>query len=165
MRVVAIVGHSGSGKTTLIEKLIPALKRRGLSVSTIKHTHHHRVELDTPGKDSYRHRAAGAAEVIVASDTGWARIASSSEPASLQSLLGELRPVDVVLIEGFKQLEWLRRVEVFRGMGEPLALADPGIAAVAMPAEIPVEGRLEGFGGARLPLDDAEAVLDFILSD
>jgi molybdopterin-guanine dinucleotide biosynthesis protein B len=160
MRVVAIVGHSGSGKTTLIEKLIPALKRRGLSVSTIKRTHHHQIELDAPGKDSHRHRVAGASEVIVASDTGWARIASSAEPASLQILLGQLRPVDVVLVEGFKQLEWLKRVEVFRGMGESLALADPGIAAVALPAGI----ALKGFNGMKLPLDDIEAVLDFILS-
>jgi molybdopterin-guanine dinucleotide biosynthesis protein MobB len=103
---------------------------------------------------------AGASEVIVASDTGWARIASSAEPASLQILLGQLRPVDVVLVEGFKQLEWLKRVEVFRGMGESLALADPGIAAVALPAGI----ALKGFNGMKLPLDDIEAVLDFILS-
>src|SRR4249919_2092799 len=115
MRVIGIVGRSGSGKTTLIEKLIPALRRRGLTVSTIKHTHHHQVELEPPGKDSYRHRSAGASEVIIASDSGWARIASSTAPASLAILLGELRPVDVVLVEGFKQLESLWRVEVFRG--------------------------------------------------
>ena len=160
MRVVGIVGHSGSGKTTLIEKLIPALRRRGLTVSTVKHTHHHRIELDTPGKDSHRHRAAGASEVIVASDAGWARIASSAEPASLQELIGQLRPVDVVLVEGFKQLEGLRRVEVFRGVGEPLVLADPGIAAVAVPAGVGIQG----FRGTTLPLDDLEAVLEFILS-
>ena len=142
MRVVAIVGRQGSGKTTLIERLIPALQARGLSVSTIKHTHHHDIELDVPGKDSHRHRLAGASEVIVASDTGWARIAASTEPASLPDLLGQLRPVDVVLVEGFKQLEWLRRVEVFRGQGTPLALADPGIAAVAVP---------DGRGARRLP--------------
>jgi molybdopterin-guanine dinucleotide biosynthesis protein MobB len=161
MRVVAIVGRSGSGKTTLIEKLIAALKRRGLSVSTIKHTHHHAVELDVPGKDSHRHRVAGAREVIVASDTGWARIASSAESADLRTLLAQLRPVDVVLVEGFKQLEWLRRVEVFRGTGEPQALADPGIAAVALPAGI----SLPDYPGVTLPLDDTEAVLEFILSD
>jgi molybdopterin-guanine dinucleotide biosynthesis protein B len=160
MRVVAIVGSQGSGKTTLIERLIPALIGRGLSVSTIKHTHHHPVEFDVPGKDSHRHRAAGAAEVIVASDTGWARIAASSVPASLQILLGELRPVDVVLVEGFKQLEWLRRVEVFRGPGIPLALADPGISAVAAPAGL----ALPGYTGRRLTLDDANEVLEFILS-
>src|SRR3982751_6442326 len=114
MRVAAIVGSSGSGKTTLIERLIGAAGERGLSVSTIKHTHHHHIELDAPGKDSHRHRVAGASEVIVASDSGWARIAASAVPASLQKLLEELRPVDLVLVEGFKQLEGLRRVEVFR---------------------------------------------------
>jgi molybdopterin-guanine dinucleotide biosynthesis adapter protein len=160
MRVIAIVGHSGSGKTTLIERLIPALRQRGLTVSTIKHTHHHRIDLDPPGKDSYRHRAAGAAEVLIASDSGWARIASSAEPASLQALLGELRPVDVVLVEGFKQLEWLRRVEVFRGVGDPLFLDDPGITAVAAPAGV----EIRGFPGVKLPLDDIPAILAFILS-
>jgi molybdopterin-guanine dinucleotide biosynthesis protein MobB len=160
MRVVAIVGRQGSGKTTLIERLIPAVRERGLGVSTIKHTHHHDIELDTPGKDSYRHRVAGASEVIVASDSGWARIAASPVPASLQILLGQLRPVDLVLVEGFKQLEWLRRVEVFRGAGTPLAQDDPGISAVAAPGGV----SLAAYKGIRLPLDDTAAVLDFILS-
>jgi len=160
MRVVAIVGHQGSGKTTLIERLIPALKARSLSVSTIKHAHHHAIELDTPGKDSYRHRTAGASEVIVASDTGWARIAASADPASLPILLGQLRPVDIVLVEGFKQLEWLKRVEVFRGTGEPLALHDSGIAAVAVPPGV----RLAGYTGTLLPLNDTAAVLEFVLN-
>ncbi len=160
MRVVGIVGRQGSGKTTLIERLIPAIKARGLSVSTIKHTHHHHFELEPPGKDSYRHRLAGASEVIIASDAGWARIASSAEPASLQILLAQLRPVDVVLVEGFKQLEWLRRVEVFRGAGEPLALEDLSIAAIAVPAGVEVRA----YHGMKLPLDDTEAVLNFILN-
>ena len=89
MRVVAIVGRQGSGKTTLIERLIPAIQARGLTVSTIKHTHHHHIELDRPGKDSHRHRSAGASEVIIASDTGWARIAAATEPASLQNAAGQ----------------------------------------------------------------------------
>ena len=75
-------------------------------------------------------------------------------------LLGKLRPVDVVLVEGFKQLEWLPRVEVFRGVGEPLALDDPDIAAVAAPAGV----ELKGYKGLKLPLDDVEVVADFILS-
>ena len=160
-RVIAIVGRQGSGKTTLIERLIPALVERRLTVSTVKHTHHHAIELDTPGKDSYRHRVAGASEVIVASDLGWARIAASTSPANLPELLAQLRPVDVVLVEGFKQLESLRRVEVFRGPGTPLATADPGIAAVAAPAEVAIEG----FTGRRLPLEDTIAIVEFILSN
>jgi molybdopterin-guanine dinucleotide biosynthesis protein MobB len=160
MRVVAIVGHKGSGKTTLIERLLRVARERGLTVSTIKHTHHHDVELDTPGKDSHRHRLAGASEVIVASDRGWARLAASNRPASLELLLGELRPVDLAIVEGYKQLEWLRRVEVFRGAGRPLAASDPGIAALAAPAEVDPGD----YDGKTLPLDDADAVLDFILS-
>jgi molybdopterin-guanine dinucleotide biosynthesis protein MobB len=160
-RVIAIVGHQGSGKTTLIERLIPAIHGQGLTVSTIKHTHHRQIELDTPGKDSYRHRVAGASEVIVASDMGWARIAASSEAASLADLLGQLGPVDLVLVEGFKQLESLRRVEVFRGPGAPLAASDSGIAAVATPAGVSIAG----FSGPQLPLDDTAAILKFILSN
>ena len=160
MRVVGIVGRQGSGKTTLIEKLIPALVARGLRVSTIKHTHHHRIELDVPGKDSHRHRVAGASEVIVASDTGWARLAARSSPATLTDLLGQLHPVDVVLVEGFKQLEQLRRVEVFRGDGTPLALADPTIAAVAVPGGLSPAG----YSGVTLALEDIPAVLEFVLS-
>jgi molybdopterin-guanine dinucleotide biosynthesis protein B len=159
-QVAAIVGRQGSGKTTLIEKLIPAIRARGLTVSTIKHTHHHQFELEPPGKDSHRHRSAGASEVIIASDSGWARIASSPRPADLRALLAELRPVDVVLVEGFKQLEWLRRVEVFRGPGSPLALEDSGIAAVALPQGLTAPE----YAGKTLPLDDIEQVLDFVLS-
>ncbi|HET7812199.1 MAG TPA: molybdopterin-guanine dinucleotide biosynthesis protein B [Steroidobacteraceae bacterium] len=160
MRVVGIVGRSGSGKTTLIEKLIGAIRARGLTVSTIKHTHHHDFQLEPAGKDSARHRRAGASEVLLASDSGWVRITESRRPESLAGLLQQLQPVDVVLVEGFKQLESLRRVEVFRGTGEPLAATDPGIAAVALPDGVTAQN----FRGTRLPLDDPEKILDFVLS-
>lgn len=159
-RVFAVVGRSGSGKTTLIERLIPAIRARGLTVSTIKHTHHHTIELEPSHKDSHRHRGAGAAEVIIASDAGWARVAASSRPATLPALLAELRPVDVVIVEGFKQLEGLKRVEVFRGPGNPLAIEDPGIAAVALPRGIEVPG----YRGRTLALEDVDEVLEFALS-
>jgi molybdopterin-guanine dinucleotide biosynthesis protein MobB len=161
LRVVGIVGAQGSGKTTLIERLIPELRSRGLRVSTIKHTHHHAIELDTPGKDSHRHRLAGADEVILASDRGWVRLAAARGPATLDDLLNQLRPVDLVLVEGFKQLEGLRRVEVFRGAGKPLAASDAGIAAVAAPAGMDVPAH----AGRTLPLDDIAAIADFLLSD
>jgi molybdopterin-guanine dinucleotide biosynthesis protein B len=163
LRVVGIVGSSGSGKTTLIVRLIAALRARGLSVSTIKHTHHHAIELDTPGKDSHSHRVAGANEVIVASDTGWARLSAAAEPASLESLLGQLRPVDVVLVEGYKSAAWLRRLEVYRGAGEPLVASDPGIAAIAMPKTLPAPATLAHYAGRRLTLEDLDGLLAFVL--
>lgn len=160
MRVVAIVGSSGSGKTTLIERLIPVLRARGLTVSTVKHTHHHDFEIDTPGKDSHRHRLAGASEVMLASDRGWARIAAGSGPATLETLLAQLRPVDLVLVEGFKELAGVPRIEVFRGAGRALAESDPAIAAVALGPGID----LPGYPGRKLSLAAPEALADFILS-
>ena len=162
MRVIGLAGWSGAGKTTLVLKLIPELNRRGLTVSTLKHAHH-AFEIDEPGKDSFEHRAAGAEEVLVASERRFALIRElrgAPEP-SLAELLARLAPVDLVIVEGFKQLQWLRRVEVFRGAGEALVLGDPGIAAVALPAGL----ELQGYQGVKLPLDDLETVLDFILSD
>jgi len=162
MRVIAIVGHQGSGKTTLIEKLIPALQRRGLRVSTIKHAHHHHIELDVPGKDSHRHRVAGASEVIVASDTGWARIAASTDPASLQVLLGELRPVDVVLVEGFKRSA-LPKIEIWRAAtghstqyttdAHVVAICTDSMAALPEATALPL-----------LDLNDPAAVAAFLLN-
>src|SRR4029450_7712078 len=102
-------------------------------------------------------RRPGAAGALIPSDKAWARIPPPDEPARLQDLIAQLRPVDVVLVEGFKQLEGLRRVEVFRGGGEPLVLTDPGIAAVAVPAGL----EIKGFQGTTLLLDDIEAVLNF----
>jgi molybdopterin-guanine dinucleotide biosynthesis adapter protein len=103
MRVIGLAGWSGAGKTTLILKLIPALKVRGFSVSTLKHAHHH-FDVDVKGKDSYQHRMAGANEVLVASKNRFAlmrELWGEDEPP-LKELLAKLSPVDVVLVEGFK---------------------------------------------------------------
>ncbi|MEM6491943.1 MAG: molybdopterin-guanine dinucleotide biosynthesis protein B, partial [Pseudomonadota bacterium] len=102
-QVIGLAGWSGSGKTTVMKALIPELVGRGLRVSTVKHAHH-RFDLDTPGKDSYEHRAAGASEVLVASANRWAiihELRDAPEPP-LQTLLDRLSPVDLVIVEGFK---------------------------------------------------------------
>src|SRR5690349_12988821 len=114
MRVIGLAGWSGAGKTTLLVKLIPELARRGLTVSTVKHAHH-AFDIDTPGKDSFEHRAAGATEVLVASARRWAlvhELRGQAEP-SLQALLQQLSAVDLVIVEGFKAAAH-PKIEVFR---------------------------------------------------
>src|SRR5450755_461014 len=132
MRIIGLAGWSGSGKTTLITKLIPCLLARGLAVSTIKHAHHG-FDLDKPGKDSHRHREAGAHEVLIASSRRWALMHEMTGPEpGLPDLLTRLEPVDLVLVEGFKSHPY-PKLEVFRPvLGKP-ALWDrePEVVAVA----------------------------------
>jgi molybdopterin-guanine dinucleotide biosynthesis protein B len=134
MKAVGFAGFSGSGKTTLVELLIPALKLRGLRVSVVKHAHHN-FDIDHPGKDSYRHREAGAFEVVIASDRRLALVREFEQPAKLtvHHLIAELYPgVDWVLVEGFKGSDLLK-VEVWRASSGKPALypEDDFIAAVA----------------------------------
>ena len=144
MKVVGIIGRQNSGKTHLIERLIAHFIRQGKSVSTIKHTHHVRVAVDTPGKDSYRHAAAGAAEVVVASDHDWTLLRRGDRGATLWQLLAELEPVDWVLVEGYKQVQELPRIEVcYRLADEPLLAAVRGATALPIIAS----------GGARTVQD------------
>ncbi len=103
MHILGVTGWSGSGKTTLLTAILPLFVAAGLRVSTVKHTHHG-FDLDQPGKDSWRHRAAGAHEVMIASGQRWAvlhELAGAPEP-SLAELVARLDPVDLVLVEGFK---------------------------------------------------------------
>lgn len=119
MKVVGFAGYSGSGKTTLIERLIPALKARGLRVSIVKHAHH-AFDIDHPGKDTWRHREAGAFEVVVASNRRLALMREFEQPAqlSVHHLLAELYDgVDWVLVEGFKSSNLLK-VEVWRAQAD-----------------------------------------------
>lgn len=126
MKVIGFAGFSGSGKTTLVEALIPALKLRGLRVSVVKHAHH-RFDIDHAGKDTYRHREAGAFEVVVASDKRLALIREFEREKQLDvhHLIAELYDgVDWVLVEGFKQSD-LQKIEVYRpSIGKPPIYAD-----------------------------------------
>ncbi|BAM91959.1 molybdopterin-guanine dinucleotide biosynthesis protein B, MobB [Bradyrhizobium oligotrophicum S58] len=153
MNVIGLAGWSGAGKTTLLTRLIPHLNAEGLRVSIIKHAHH-RFDVDVPGKDSWRHREAGAEEVLVASGTRWAlmhELRGAPEP-SLADLLAKLSPVDLVIVEGYKAGPH-HRIEVHRaGNGKPLLFPDdPGIVGIA--SDAPVDAALP-----RAHLDDIPAV-------
>lgn len=158
MKVFGIAGRSGSGKTTLLEKLIPALKGRGLKVSIIKHAHH-AFDIDRPGKDSYRHREAGAEEVLLACNSRWAlmhEVRGDQEP-DLETLLSRLAPCDLVLVEGFKQ-EPVPKLEVHRpALGQPPLYPERSdILAVA--SDTPLDTPL-----TQLPLNDPEAIATYIM--
>jgi molybdopterin-guanine dinucleotide biosynthesis adapter protein len=138
MKIFGFAGYSGSGKTTLIEQLIPLLSARGLKVSLIKHAHH-TFDVDTPGKDSYRHRHAGCSEVLVTSSRRWVlmhELRGAAEPDLNQQLM-HLSPCDLVLVEGFKH-ERIPKIEVYRkAVGEPLLHPhDANIVAVASDARL-----------------------------
>lgn len=138
MKILGVAGWSGSGKTTLILELIAAFARRGLVVSTMKRAHHD-FDIDSPGKDSYRHRHAGASEVIVASDRRWALIHElrDAEPPTFEALIAHLTPVDLLIVEGFKHHAH-PKLEVFRSsVGKTMLWpSDPEIFAVASDAEL-----------------------------
>lgn len=143
MKVVGFAGYSGSGKTTLVEQLIPALKWRGLRVSVVKHAHH-RFDIDHPGKDTWRHREAGAFEVVAASPKRLVLMREFERPAELtvHQLIAELYDgVDWVLVEGFKDSD-LHKIEIWREASGQRARYpdDPFIAAIATdsPTALPV---------------------------
>lgn len=169
MNVIGFAGYSGSGKTTLVEKLIPALKARGLRVSVVKHAHH-KFDIDQPGKDTFRHRAAGAFEVVVASQNRLALMREFEKPSELtvHQLIAELYGgVDWVLVEGFKSSDLLK-IEVWRGpsadyAGKPsLYMDDDFIVAIATdaPDQLP-EATLRPV----LDLNDADAVADYLVNN
>jgi molybdopterin-guanine dinucleotide biosynthesis adapter protein len=154
MRIIGITGWSGAGKTTLILRLIPLLTAKGLKVSTLKHAHH-MFDVDTPGKDSYEHRAAGATEVLIASENRFAimhELRGAPEPP-LEVLLSKLSAVDLVLIEGFKRAPH-PKIEVYRAAnGElPLHPGNASIVAVASDMAFPDAAR------PVLNLNDAPAI-------
>jgi molybdopterin-guanine dinucleotide biosynthesis adapter protein len=164
MKVVGFAGYSGSGKTTLVEQLIPALKLRGLRVSVVKHAHH-KFDIDHPGKDSHRHREAGAFEVVIASNRRLAlmrEFEQTFEP-KVHHLIAELyEGVDWVLVEGFKSSDLLK-IEVWRAaVGKPVRYPeDDFIAAVATDdaRQLPVPTGLDV-----LDLSDPDAVAGWLVA-
>src|SRR5436190_21216932 len=159
MKTFGFAGWSGSGKTTLIEKLIPLFTKRGLRVSLLKHAHH-TFDVDHPGKDSYRHRHAGAAEVLVTSARRWVlmhELPGAQEP-SFDAQLKHLSPCDLLIVEGFKFAP-IPKMEVWRAVtGEALLHPnDPHIVAVASDAKVDTKLPL-------LELNDHEKIAAFMLS-
>lgn len=160
MRFFGIAGHSGMGKTTLLERLIPELTGRGLRVSLIKHSHKN-IEIDRPGKDSFRLREAGCSEVLLLGRERWAlmhELRGRPEP-SLDYLLDRMQSCDIVLVEGFKSDDF-PKLEVWRpSENKPSLWPDwPGVIALATdtpaaPSEIPC-----------LDLRDVTAIADFVLA-
>jgi molybdopterin-guanine dinucleotide biosynthesis protein B len=151
LKVAGFAGYSGAGKTHLVERLIPALKARGLRVSVVKHAHH-KFDIDHQGKDTWRHREAGAFEVVVASRFRLALMREFERPTQLtvHDLIAELDPgIDWVLVEGFRESD-LPKVEVWRAVtGQPVRY--PGDACVlAIATDSP----------ARLPEATTRPVLD-----
>lgn len=158
MKLLGFAGYSGSGKTTLLEKVIPLLRRQGLCVSVIKHAHHD-FDIDRPGKDSFRHRQAGAHEVLIASGYRWALMHELREEAepSLEELCARLSPCDLVLIEGYK-FSAIPKIEVHRAAtGHPLL--HPGDAQVIAVAT----DSTETMQVKRLDIDAPQQVADYIL--
>ena len=155
----ALAGWSGSGKTTLAEKLIAELTARGLNMATIKHAHHN-FEADIEGKDSYRHRKAGAAQVLVSSAKRAALFSEHDKEPSLAELVERLAPADIVLVEGFKT-EPMPKLEIWRAeVGKPtLYPHDPHILALA--SDKPVADCTL----PQLRLDDISAISDFVLAN
>ena len=160
MKLWGVTGWKNAGKTGLMERLVAEFTARGLTVSTLKHAHHS-FDVDQPGKDSYRHRAAGAQEVLLASGTRWAlmhELRGAEEP-TLDTLLTRLSPVDLVLIEGYKRSSHPKIEAVRLSEGHPLiAPDDPTIRAIA--ADGPVETDRPLFD-----LNNTTAIADFITAE
>jgi molybdopterin-guanine dinucleotide biosynthesis protein B len=162
MRLFGFAGWSGSGKTTLIERLVPRLIARGLTVSLVKHAHHS-FDVDQPGKDSWRHRQAGCTEVLVSSAMRWALVHElrGAPELALSEAIGRMTPCDLVLVEGFKGAP-VPKLEIWReSLGEPLLFpGDRHIRAIATDDPARFAGRLTAFA-----LDDVDAIATFVLAE
>lgn len=160
-QVLGIAGWKNSGKTTLVTKIIAELTQRGLRVASIKHAHHE-ANIDQPGSDTFRHRAAGATEVALVTSVRWALIHEldgAGEP-TLEETLDRLSPCDIVIVEGYKWVA-IPKIETRRtasSKSEPLAPHDPTIIAVAADHPTDTGGR------PSFDLNDVTGITDFIVS-
>ncbi|MFT7594650.1 MAG: molybdopterin-guanine dinucleotide biosynthesis protein MobB [Paracoccaceae bacterium] len=165
MKLYGVVGWKNAGKTGLMERLVAEITGRGFTVSTVKHAHHS-FDVDQPGRDSHRHRVAGASEVLLASGHRFAlmhELRGAAEP-TLAELLPHMSPVDLVLIEGFKR-DKHPKVEAYRAEpGNPLiAPDDNSIRAVA--SDVPLDLDRPVFDRPVFDLDNTRAIADFILAE
>ncbi len=162
MRIYGVVGWKNAGKTGLMERLVTEITLRGFSVSTLKHAHHS-FDVDHPGKDSHRHRLAGATEVLLSSRNRWALMHENrgQAEATLPELLARLAPVDLVLVEGYKR-DTHPKVEAHRAeTGNPLiAPQDPTVRAIASDTALDDDPQVPVFD-----LNDTRAIADFILKE
>ena len=160
MKVYGVIGWKNAGKTGLMERLVAEITGRGFSVSTVKHVHHD-VDLDQPGKDTFRHRAAGAREVVLASAHRHAILTEHRGPEpELSAILARLAPVDLVLVEGYKR-DAHPKVEVFReATGQALIQpGDPLVRAIATDTALPDQPV------PVLDLNDTSGIADFVLRE
>ncbi len=160
MRVIGVVGWKNNGKTTLVVRLVEHLVARGLKVSTIKHAHHS-IDLDQPGKDSWRHREAGAKEVVLATSRRWIlmhELQDEAEPP-LAELLRKLTPVDLVIVEGFKGTS-VPKIEVHRAERGTALIAEHDADVVAVAAD----AVLTGIAVPVIHLDDIPAIAEAALA-
>jgi molybdopterin-guanine dinucleotide biosynthesis protein MobB len=160
MKIFGIAGYKNAGKTGLMERLVADITARGLTVSTLKHAHHS-FDIDHPGKDSFRHRAVGAQQVLLSSAHRWAlmtELRGAPEP-TLQDLLGQMAPVDLVLIEGWKR-DHHPKIEAHRNAAGHALIApdDPTIRAIASDTVVKCDRPV-------FDLDDTPAIAAFILAE
>lgn len=163
MKVFGVTGWKNSGKTTLVARLVEHLSGRGLRVSTIKHAHCD-FDIDHPGSDSFTHRRAGAEQVLLSSNRRWAlmsEIGEGREP-ELDDLLQQLKPVDLVIVEGFKMGDQ-PKIQVVRPLNNTEVLPNEAQPIVAIASDEVVDPADYHCSGPLLRLDDIEGIADFIL--
>ncbi len=163
MKIFGITGWKNSGKTTLVVNIVSTLRERGYSVSTLKHAHHN-FDIDKEGTDSFKHREAGAGEVMIMSNNRWAlmhELTGEGEP-EMQDLLAKMTPVDIVIVEGFK-LQNHPKLQVIRPDNNPDRLPESIKNLVAIASDETVDAASYGCNGPVFDLGQVDAIVDFIV--